>query len=59
MKTLIGFFIAIAIVLGILLCVTYFIKDSAHFKLISTFVAGYAVGMFTMYLKMRLILGKQ
>ena len=55
MKTLTGFFIAVAIVLAILLCLSFFIKDSAHFKLTTIFVAGFVIGMLTLYIKVKLL----
>ncbi len=57
MKTLTVFFIAVAIALAITLCLVYFIKGSGNFKFAAIFVAGFAIGMLTMYIKMRLIFG--
>ena len=57
MKTLIGFFIAVAIALVIVLCITFFIKGGAKFNSTLIFVAGFVIGMLTMYIKMRLLFG--
>ncbi len=53
MKTLTGYFIVVAIILFILLCVGYFMNGGANFKRIAIFVAGYAIGMLAMYIKMK------
>ena len=58
MNTLTTFFIGVAIALAVLLCLTYFINGGIKFKPTLIFVAGFAIGMLTMYIKMQLLLGK-
>jgi len=55
MKTLTVFFIAVAIALVVALCLTYFIGGGAKFNSALIFVAGFAVGMLTLYIKMRML----
>ena len=53
MKSLTEYFMAVAIVLGILLCIGYFMNNGVNFKRIAIFVSGYAIGMLAMYIKMK------
>ena len=55
METLTVFFIAIAIALLILLCITYFISGGSRFNSTLIFVYGFAIGMLTLYIKMKLL----
>ena len=57
MKTLPIFFIGVAIALAIVLGVTYFLNSGAKFNTAVIFVAGFVIGMLTLYIKMRLIFG--
>lgn len=50
-----NFFIGIAIALAIVLCITYFIKDGARFNSTLIFVAGFVIGMLTLYIKIKLL----
>jgi len=53
MKSLTSYFIAIATILLVLLCIGYFTGNGVRFKAIAIFVAGYAIGMLAMYIKMK------
>jgi hypothetical protein len=55
MHTLTTFFIGVAVALIIVLCLTYFIKSGVKFNSTVIFVAGFVIGMITMYIKMRLL----
>lgn len=55
MNTLTSFFIAVAIALVIVLCLTYFIKGGAKFNSTLIFVAGFVIGMLTLYIKVKLL----
>jgi hypothetical protein len=55
MYTLTGFFIAVAIALAIVLCLVYFIGGSTKFNLVVIFVAGFVIGMLTLYIKVKLL----
>ncbi len=55
MNTLTTFFIGVAVALAVVLCVTYFVGGGAKFGSALIFVAGFAIGMLTMYIKMRLL----
>ncbi len=57
MNTLMTFFIGVVVALIIVLCITYFINGGVKFNSTVIFVAGFAIGMITMYIKMRLIYG--
>jgi len=57
MKTLTVFFIGVAIALALVLCITFFIKGGVKFNSTVIFVAGFVIGMLTLYIKMRLLLG--
>jgi high-affinity Fe2+/Pb2+ permease len=48
-------FIAVAIALAILLCITFFINNGTRFERTAIFVAGFAIGMLTLYIKVRLL----
>lgn len=50
-----SFFLGIAIVLVLVLCLTYFIKDGTRFNSTLIFVAGFVIGMLTLYIKVRLL----
>lgn len=55
MNNLTVFFIGIAIALAILLCLTYFLSGRARFNSTLIFVAGFVIGMLSLYIKMRLL----
>ena len=55
MNTLTTFFIGVAIALAIVLCLTYFINGGAKFNSTVIFVAGFVIGMLTLYIKVRLL----
>jgi len=55
MKTLTVFFIGVAIALALVLCITFFIKGGVKFNSTVIFVAGFVIGMLTLYIKMRLL----
>jgi uncharacterized membrane protein YjjP (DUF1212 family) len=55
MNTLASFFIAIAIALAVVLCIMFFIKGGTRFDSTVIFVAGFVVGMLTMYIKMKVM----
>ena len=55
MKTLTGFFIGVAVALAVVLCITFFIKGGTKFNSTVIFVAGFAVGMLTLYIKVKLL----
>jgi hypothetical protein len=55
MYTLTGFFIGVTIALVVVLCVTFFIKGGAKFNSTLIFVAGFIIGMLTLYIKMKLL----
>ena len=49
------FFIAVAIALAFVLCITYVINGGARFNSTVIFVSGFVIGMFTLYIKMKLL----
>ena len=55
MQTLTTFFIGVAVALVIVLGLTYFINGGAKFNSTVIFVAGFVIGMLTLYIKMRLL----
>ena len=55
MKTLTVFFIGVAVALVVELCITYFIKGGAKFNSTVIFVAGFVIGMLTLYIKIKLL----
>ena len=55
MHTLTTFFIGVAVALVIVLCLTYFIKDGVKFNGTLIFVAGFVIGMLTLYIKVKLL----
>jgi len=55
MKTLPIFFIAVALALAAVLCITFFIKGGAKFNSTAVFVAGFVIGMLTLYIKFKLL----
>lgn len=55
MRTLTGFFIAVAIALAVVLCITFFIKGGTRFNSTLIFVAGFVIGMLTLYIKVKLL----
>lgn len=55
MKTLTVFFIGIAVALVAVLCITFFIRGGTKFNSTVIFVAGFVVGMLTLYIKMKLL----
>ena len=58
MNTLTGFFIAVAIALAVVLSITFFIKGGAKFNSTLIFVAGFMIGMLTLYIKVKWFLVK-
>ena len=57
MQIPISFFVGIAVALAVVLCLGYFVKGGAHFTSIAIFVAGFVIGMLTLYIKVRLVFG--
>jgi hypothetical protein len=55
MKTLTVFFIGVAIALAVVLCITFFIKGGVKFNSTVIFVAGFVIGMLTLYIKIKLL----
>jgi hypothetical protein len=55
MKPFITFSISVAIILLILLAITWFYKGGERFKITSVFVAGYAIGWITLFIKIYLL----
>ncbi len=55
MHTLTTFFIGIVVALVIVLCLTYFINGGAKFNGALIFVAGFVIGMLTLYIKVKLL----
>jgi hypothetical protein len=49
------FFIGVAIALAVVLCITFFIKGGAKFNSTIIFVAGFVIGMLTLYIKVKLL----
>ena len=55
MHTLNIFFIGVAIALVVVLCIMYFINGGAKFNSTLIFVAGFVIGMLTLYIKVKLL----
>lgn len=55
MHTLTIFFTGIAVALALVLCITYFINGGAKFNSTLIFVAGFVIGMLTLYIKVKLL----
>jgi len=55
MKSLNIFFIGVAIALALVICITFFIKDGSKFNNALIFVAGFIIGMLTLYIKFKLL----
>ena len=55
MKSLTIFFIGVVVALALVLCITYFIKGGAKFNNTIIFVAGFVIGMLTLYIKIKLL----
>jgi hypothetical protein len=55
MNTLTAFFIGVAIALVFVLCIMHFIKGGAKFNSTLIFVAGFVIGMLTLYIKVKLL----
>jgi len=55
MHTLTAFFIGVAVALIIVLCITYFINGGVKFNSTLIFVAGFVIGMLTLYIKVKLL----
>lgn len=55
MEALTVFFVAIAVALAVLLCLTFFISGGARFNSTVIFASGFVVGMLTLYIKMKLL----
>lgn len=55
MQTLTTFFIGVAVALVIVLCLMYFINGGTKFNSAVIFVAGFVIGMLTLYIKVKLL----
>lgn len=55
MHSLTIFFIGVAVALLAVLCITYFVNDGAKFNNTLIFVAGFIIGMLTLYIKVKLL----
>lgn len=55
MHSMTNFFIAVAVALVVVLCITFFIKGGAKFNSTLIFVAGFIIGMLTLYIKVKLL----
>ncbi|MES2314566.1 MAG: hypothetical protein V4524_01330 [Patescibacteria group bacterium] len=55
MHTLTTFFIGVAVALVIVLCITYFVKGGTRFNNSLIFIAGFVIGMLTLYIKVKLL----
>jgi len=55
MNTLTVFFIGVAVALVIVLCLMYFINGGVKFNSTLIFVAGFVIGMLTLYIKVKLL----
>jgi len=55
METLATFFIGIAIALVAVLLITYFIYGGTRFNSTVIFVAGFVIGMLTLFIKIKLL----
>jgi hypothetical protein len=55
MQPLTSFFIGVVVALVIVLGITYFIKGGAKFTNTLIFVAGFVIGMLTLYIKVKLL----
>jgi hypothetical protein len=55
MHTLTSFFIAVAVALFVVLCITFFVKGGMKFNSTLIFVAGFVIGMLTLYIKVKLL----
>jgi len=55
MQSLTTFFIGVAVALIVVLCITYFIKGGVKFNSSLIFVAGFVIGMLTLYIKVKLL----
>ncbi len=55
MHSLTVFFVGIAVALAIVLCLTYFIRGGTRFNSTVIFVAGFVIGMLTLYIKVKLL----
>lgn len=53
MNTLTTFFIGVAIALLLVLVITHFVNGGAKFNSALIFVAGFVIGMLTLYIKYR------
>jgi hypothetical protein len=55
MHSLTVFFVGIAVALALVLCTTYFVKGGTRFNSTVIFVAGFVIGMLTLYIKVKLL----
>ena len=55
MNTLTTFFIGVAIALVLVLGITFFVKGGIKFNSTLIFVAGFVIGMITLYIKVKLL----
>ncbi len=55
MHALTGFFVGITIALVVVLCITFFIDGGVKFNSTVIFVAGFVIGMLTLYIKIKIL----
>ena len=55
MHSLTTFFIGVAVALVAVLCITFFVKGGVKFNSTLIFVAGFVIGMLTLYIKVKLL----
>ena len=55
MHSLTIFFVGVAVALAVVLCITFFINGGAKFNSVLIFVAGFVIGMLTLYIKVKLL----
>ena len=55
MHSLTVFFIGVAVALAVVLCIMFFIKGGVKFNSTLIFVAGFVIGMLTLYIKVKLL----
>ena len=55
MHSLTVFFIGVVIALAVVLCITFFIRGGVKFNGALIFVAGFVIGMLTLYIKVKLL----
>jgi len=55
MGSLTVFFIGVAVALAVVLCIMFFVSGGVKFNSTLIFVAGFVVGMLTLYIKVKLL----